>query len=289
MDSLPLVSVICLCYNQKAWVEEAIRSVLSQTYPKIELIVVDDGSKDGSQEVIKEVLAGKSVRFLPLPQNEGNCRAFNEGFRVSKGELIIDLAADDVLLPNRVELGVQAFSEYTNKAGVHFSDAFLCDEKGRILRTHFLRNADGQISEVIPQGDVYETLIQKYFICPPTMMIRRAVLEQLGGYDESLSYEDFDFWIRSSRDFTYLFHKAPLVKKREVPNSHSASQRKLRNSHQASTFRVCEKILPLNRTKAEDRALIRRCAYEIRQCVRTLNWGLVMSYLRLILRANSNH
>jgi len=281
MTKPPLVSVICLCYNQKDFVAQAIRSVLAQTYQNIELIVVDDASTDGSKEVIRETLKDTNIQFIDIDENVGNCKAFNQGYRLSKGEYLIDLAADDLLLPARVELGINDFSNAPELAGVHFSDAFIINEAGEMLNTHYNRTPDGQISESVPQGNIYQELIARYFICPPTMMFKRKVLDRLHGYDETLSYEDFDFWIRSSRDFHYLFSQAPLVKKRIVKSSLSQQQTKLRNKHLQSTFHVCEKIYELNTTKDEDKALIRRCELEIRQCLKTLNFSLINSYLRL--------
>lgn len=277
----PLVSVICLCYNQKPYVGAAIRSVLSQTYENIELIVVDDGSTDGSQQEIREIQKDAHFSFIELPENTGNCAAFNRGFRESKGEYVIDLAADDILLPKRVEEGINDFANAADNAGVHFCDAFVIQENGEIITTHYKRNRDGHLQMEVPSGDVYLRLISRYFISPPTMMMKRKVLEKLNGYDESLSYEDFDFWIRSSRDFTYLFHKAPLVKKRIVPNSHAASQFSFRNKHLNTTYAVCEKIFSLNRSTAEDKALVSRCNYEIRQCLKTFNFSLILRYQRL--------
>lgn len=283
MDSLPLVSVICLCYNQNPFVGAAIRSVLSQTYKNVELIVVDDGSTDGSQETIKEAIQAKG-HFVALRENLGNCKAFNQGFLLSRGDFIIDLAADDLLLPGRIEEGIRDFGRAGPKAGVHFSDAFLIDKSGNILDTHYKRDPSGELQKEVPSGDIYLHLISRYFISPPTMMFRRAVLEKLGGYDESLTYEDFDFWIRSSRDFHYTLNKAPLVKKRLLKGSHSTTQTAFRNRHQLTTYKVCEKIFGLNRSDAEDRALIIRCRYEIRQCIRTLNLELIPNYYRLLQR-----
>lgn len=282
----PLVSVVCLCHNQAKYVKTAIESVWLQTYEKVELIVVDDGSTDGSKQVIRELLAGKSIHFEDIPEPLGNCRAFNQGFALSRGEYIIDLAADDMLLAGRIEAGVQDFLKSPANAGVHFSDAFLCDENNAILRTHYRRDKAGNIIDKVPSGDVYRSVISKYFICPPTMMISRSVMEELGGYDETLAYEDFDFWVRSSRAYTYIFNKAPLVKKRLVPLSHSRSQFQFRNNHQASTFRVCEKIMDLNRQAGEFRALRNRCIYEMRLCLRTLNVELIWKYLKLAIKSH---
>ena len=278
----PLVSVVCLCYNQSKYVADAIQSVWDQSYENIELIIVDDASSDGSQEVIKEKLQGTDTRFIEIKKNVGNCAAFNQGFRASKGDYLIDLAADDLLLPERIEKGILDFEKVDDGYGVHFSDALICNDEEEVLHTHH------KDDETIPQGDIYLELITRYFICPPTMMIKREVLEQLNGYDETLTYEDFDFWIRSSRHFKYLFNPSQLVKKRIIKNSKSQKQFQLRSPHMRSTLEVCRKISDLNQTEQEDHALIKRCWYEIRQCLKTMNIEFVPGYLRLIQLSRLN-
>ncbi|MEQ9404273.1 MAG: glycosyltransferase [Cyclobacteriaceae bacterium] len=276
----PLVSIICLSYNHSEFVAEAISSVLGQNYPNIELIVVDDGSSDDSRQVIEEYIKGTDSKFIVLEKNVGNCKAFNKGFRKSKGDFIIDLAADDVLLPDRVMEGISSFNK--NDIGVHFCNTVFIDINGNETGYHFEHNKDGKLMQEVPQGDVYIDLIERYFISPPTMMIRREVLEELDGYDETLLYEDFDFWIRSSRNWKYGYTDKVLVKKRILDNSHSKSQFQFRSSHQKSTLAVCQKIKALNRTVDENQALRRRCWYEIKQCIRQGNFSLIPYFMRLL-------
>ena len=125
MDSLPLVTIVCLCYNQKEFVKAALQSAITQTYPNIEIIVVDDASTDGSRTEIESFLKDHpEIIFITLEQNVGNCTAFNLAFAQSKGKYFIDLAADDLLLPVRVEMGVADLEMADQSYGVHFSDAF---------------------------------------------------------------------------------------------------------------------------------------------------------------------
>lgn len=280
----PLTSVICVCYNQGRFAAEAIESVMQQTHRNTELIVVDDGSMDNSAETIATLVKQHpQIRFFPLPRNGGYCRAFNKGLAHASGDFIIDLAADDVLLPYRIERGIAAFGGRDTQYGVHFGDAWWVDEEGRELYRH----SDRFPHECIPQGDIYRKLIERYFICSPTMMFRRAVIESLNGYDESLGYEDFDFWIRSSRNFFYCYTPEVLVRKRMVKNAMSRKQFAIRSPQLASTYRVCEKITALNRTAAEQRSLAKRIRYELRLSARLLHFGLVMKYARLYLANNA--
>lgn len=281
MNAQPLVSVVCLCYNQARFVAEAIQSVWDQDHPRIELIVVDDGSYDDSKKVIQEKLLGTDTQFIDLKENTGNCTAFNHGLKEAKGDFIIDLAADDVLYKNRISNGLKFFEP---DVGVNFCDVMLLNKKGENIRTHYKRDKNGELLEVVPEGIIYEQLIAKYFISPPSMLIRKEVLDQLGGYNENLSYEDFDFWIRSSRNWKYSFSDQILVGKRIISNSLSRKQFRFRNKHQKSTLIVCQKIKELNMSKEEDRALKQRCWYEVRQCVKQGNLELIPSFVGLIFK-----
>jgi hypothetical protein len=114
-------------------------------------------------------------------------------------------------------------------------------------------------------------------------MIKRSVLLRLGGYDETLAYEDFDFWVRSSRIYNYGYVDECLVAKRETPRSLSTRFRRRGNSFMfESTARVCQKIAWLNGTKIEDDALVYRITYEIRQSIRYRASEATRIYLQLM-------
>jgi hypothetical protein len=116
------------------------------------------------------------------------------------------------------------------------------------------------------------------------MMIRREVLEELNGYDETLAYEDFDFWVRSSRKYKYCFSDQPLVKKRMVKGSLSSRQYNRNSQILKSTLRVCLKAEKLNRNQAEDRALARRAAYECREALLSGNFRTALKFAWLLDR-----
>lgn len=278
----PIVTIICLCHNHAPWVRESLDAAWQQAYPHIQLIVVDDASTDGSQAVIRDWLGDKpQVPFIALSENLGNCQAFNRAFALARGEYIIDLAADDVLLPERVAVGVEAMALAGPEWGVHFSDAWYINEQGALLKPHYKRDMEGRLLQEIPQGWVYRQVLERYFICTPSMMMRRHVLESLGGYDESLAYEDFDFWVRSARQWKYCYTDQVLVKKRILPRSWSARQYEIASAQLASTLKICYKAKVLNKSSEEDKSLGRRLGYELRQAIRHRQWEVAEAFLSL--------
>jgi glycosyltransferase involved in cell wall biosynthesis len=288
-----LVSIICLAYGQARWVAEALESVLAQTYRPLELVVVDDASPDGSAAAIRRWLlvarqqpafqSLAQVVFLPLPRNVGNCRAFNLALRHARGEYVIDLAADDVLLPNRVGTQVAALAQLSAHYGVAFSDVQLVDGHSRPLGTYYARDARGHLRRPVPTGDVYRFVVGLQYISAPSMMVRRQVLDQLGGYDEALSYEDYDFWVRSARHFHYLFQDAVLTQKRQLASSHRGGfYQKGHSPHLASTLAVCQKAARLNQNDQENQNLAISVRHHLRLSLFTENFGLVAQFAQLL-------
>jgi glycosyltransferase involved in cell wall biosynthesis len=284
MINNPLVSVLCLSYNQKKFVEEAIQSVFNQTYPFIQLIVLDDGSSDGSAQTITRFLGDKaSVVFLINETNQGYTKSLNKALSHATGEFIVDLAADDLLMPTRVEEGVSALIKAGTKFGVNFSDAEIIAEDGHFVGVH----SEKFPHQSIPQGDVYKDIVRRYFICPPTMLFRKSVIDHLGGYDDSLAFEDFDFLVRAARDCHFCYTQKPLVKRRLVDQSMSQKQFRKGDPQRVSTFRVCEKINKMNETIDEEEALKKRIRYEFLLSVKLGDFSLAVKFVRLYFRLSS--
>lgn len=180
-----LVSVIIPCYNAERWIAEAIESCLNQTYPFIEVIVIDDGSTDRSLEIIK----GYANRVIwETGANRGGNQARNRGFALSKGEYIQYLDADDYILPEKVERQVH-FLEETGLDAVY----------GDWRHQQHLPN-DKVILEDVKvsgkQGDVLAALLSDWWVCPACLLFRRQAVQQSGGWDETLKAgQDKDFFI----------------------------------------------------------------------------------------------
>ena len=281
----PLVTIVALCHNHAPFLREALDSILAQTYPALEVWLVDDASTDGSQRIMHEYAArqpGWQLRLLP--ENVGNCRAFNLAFRASRGEFIIDFATDDVLLPGRVAAQVAAFQAAETSVGMVYSNAELIDEAGHSLGLHHRPDGHGGLRPAPASGWLLAEVLRRYFISTPTMMMRRTCLESLRGYDESLAYEDFDFWVRASRDWQFLYLDEVTTRKRKHPRSMSVRAYRRHDPYLASTIRVCEKALALVRTPAERAALAVRLRSELRQAVRHRAASVEVQQLWLLLR-----
>lgn len=264
----PLVSIICTCYNHELFIEDALKSVIDQTYSTIELIVINDSSSDGSLSVIESVLSQyPKVPFVNNVERMGLCKNFNRGLSMSFGKYILDLSGDDELQLDKIERQVDFLESLDSDFGVAYSNAEIIDVNGNVLGFSYPVDLSKKAEKRPPEGDIYLDLIKRYAIATQTMMMRRETLEEMGGYDENLAYEDFDFWIRSSRTWKYAYQDEILMKIRETPGSLSSKQYDQDDQQLRSTFEVCKKIKTLNRTEQEDQALIQRLKYEIKHAV----------------------
>ena len=281
----PWVTVICVCYNHEHYVEEALRSVVEQTYPNVELIVIDNGSTDHSRERISQFLQQHpAVRFVKNRTNLGLNRAFNQGLAVAGGRYVIDLSADDVLLPGRIAQQADFFERLSGPYAVVFSNAAYIDQHGCQTALHYPVDTNGRALDKVPSGDVFQRVLESYFICTPTMMMRRDVLNELGGYDETLSYEDFDFWVRSSRLYHYAYLDEVLTLKRQLPDSLSAQVMLPHNQLLHSTLTVCHKALDRCLTTVERRTLAKRTRRFIRKAFYAEQFDLALQFGQLLNR-----
>lgn len=281
----PLVSIICLCYNHEKYLRQSIDSALNQTYPNVEIIIVDDFSSDNSRNLINQIYSKQNrTKILLLEQNLGNTKAFNKGLELAKGDYIIDLSTDDVLHPDRVKYGIESFNEHDDSYGVNFTNSSIIDEDGMVKYYHYPIDEYGNAKTAPPEGDLYTELIQRYFISAPTMMVKREVFDTLGGYDENLTYEDFDFWVRSSRRYKYCYINKVLIQRRRTDNSMSTKHYVRKSEQMYSTFIICEKILGMSNSKEEFKALKRRVYYEMSQCIKLWDLVLLFKYLKFLTR-----
>lgn len=285
MQNFPLVSVICLAYNHEAYVVEALESVLNQSYPNIELIIADDCSSDASVAVIENWLQHHpTILFFSNKKNLGNTKTFNNAAKHAKGDYIIDLAADDVLLPDCVSRQIAAFqnTKYPN-LGIVYGNLIQIDGTGTYLNDYYT-------AEDTPEsGNIYRMVIGRTTkICSVSSMVKKTVFETIGYYDENLAYEDLDLWISASRVFDFEYIPEILVKKRELPTSLSAHFTKKNNKKakrlNESTYQILKKAFELNRTKEEHKALLGRIRFELYKFITSRNFVLTGKLLLLEMK-----
>ena len=291
MQNFPLVTIICLCYNHEQFVVESLHSVLNQSYKNIELIIADDCSTDSSKKTIKNWLEKyPEIQFITNEINLGNTKTFNKALKFAKGNYIIDLAADDVLLRDCVEQQIAAFlnSEIKNLAIV-YGNAEIISENNKHLRYYYEVNPEKKALKKPATGDIYSSILsQSSMICSVSSMVKREVLDELNGYDENLAYEDLDLWIRTARNYNFEFIDAVLIQKRELENSLGSqfykkfSSRTRKINH--STYLIIKKAIALNKTKDENKAVLKRVHQEMVKAKKTYDIVLFIKYIPLELK-----
>lgn len=219
----PLVSTIIPTYNRAATVSETIDSVLKQTYPNIEIIVIDDGSSDNTQDVLRKY--GTQIRNIHQP-NAGQMAARNRGIREAHGEIITFLDSDDLWLPQCVERHVQILRKAPDGVPCSLANGWLHFADGRRMTS--FQNSHLHCSE--KEGlclNVPDILATRFVMFCQFIAIRRKALQKARGFDEDLKFmEDYALPLRLSLLGPWAFFSEPLVIWRQgAPGSVSVSQR----------------------------------------------------------------
>lgn len=280
MNQLPLVTIICICYNHETFVTESLNSVVNQSYKNIQIIIVDDASNDNSVKEIKNWMQNHSdVIFIENEKNLGNTISFNKALKHAKGSFIIDLATDDVLLYETINKQINAFNKEDNVALV-FGNAELIDEKGHFLSYYFEVDKNTKtIDSNIHKTNYISILKGGKCMCSVSGMIKAEELKKLGGFDENLIYEDLDIWLRIARNYDIKYVDEPLIKKRIVPFSQSSfffQNTEYARKINASTYIILNKAFKMNRTVNEHKALLKRVHHEIKHNFKFKNNEIVL-------------
>jgi glycosyltransferase involved in cell wall biosynthesis len=217
---MPKVSVIIPTYNYGRFLGEAIQSVLDQTFADFDLIVVDDGSTDKTREVVAGFKDDR-IRYI-YQENRGVSAAQNVGILASKGEYVALLGADDVWLPEKLELQVNVLDSRPEVAAV-CSDIYILDDQTGAITGRFWHNSR-LLGPFNPQKaarkPLRRLLSRGCFIHNCTAMVRRDVFTEVGLYDESLkTLEVWVMWVRVLLSFVVEIIDIPLGKYRRHGNN----------------------------------------------------------------------
>jgi glycosyltransferase involved in cell wall biosynthesis len=206
----PLVSIVIPAYNHGTYVEEAVRSVLGQDYPNIELIVIDDGSTDETSAVLDR-LPGTFTRKTQL--NQGQAKALKSGWELADGDFIGYLSADDTLAPSAISKSIEALAVHPN-AVVSYCDFNLIDPKSRVIRS-------------VKLGDFNYIDMLTRVSCPigPGAIFHRDAYNATGPWNSVYrQMPDFDFWLRLGLRGSFIHISESLANFRVHPGSQTYSQ-----------------------------------------------------------------
>jgi glycosyltransferase involved in cell wall biosynthesis len=200
----PTVSIVMAAKNYARFLPEAVDSALAQTFADWELVIVDDGSTDGTCDIVRPCLADARIRYF-RSDSLGQSRAKNLGIGFSRGEFIAFLDADDAWFPTKLAKQV-ALLQSMPEVGVTYTQRELIDETGKSL---------GFRNESLPGGRILPTMFLQNFVCFSSAMVRREVFESVGVFDSALDLSiDYDLWLRAAAHFEFRPVDEVLVKYR---------------------------------------------------------------------------
>ena len=226
--SLPKISVIIPVFNGTNYLHEAIDSVLSQTCKNYEVVVVDDGSTDGTWEIIQSY--GSCLRGF-RKENGGVASALNCGIRKARGEYIAWLSHDDLFLPEKLEHQINFLNKF-NQYRACYTDYYVIDTKGNPVRE--------VETPWYPREKAIQGLFGDMYINGSTMLIERTCFDQVGLFSEELKYaQDAEMWLRLIRQFDIGRLPEKLIKQRTHPGQGSVS---LKPAHREETKNLYERI-----------------------------------------------
>ena len=207
MINHPTVSVIIPTYNRAHLVGKAIKSVLNQTYQDFEIIVIDDGSTDNTEETVKSFNNFK-IRYICHTNNQGVSVARNTGIRASRGKYIALLDSDDEWLPEKLDKQIKVLKSEFPEAGVVYSNVLYIDESGKNMKKL------GNPKKV--EGHIYEDLLVRNYVgTSSTLLVKKECFNRVGLFDGLLKAQnDWDMWIRIAKYYRFALIKIPLVKYR---------------------------------------------------------------------------
>ena len=236
--NLPLVSAIIPTFNRAWCVADAVASVTAQTYPAMEVIVVDDGSTDNTCQVLAPFM---DCITLIHQKNKGVSHARNHGIRKSRGRLVAFLDSDDTWAPEKIKHQVTFFQTHPN--------AMICQTEEIWIRRG--KRVNPKIKHKKPQGMIFNASLELCLVSPSAVMMRREFFDVKGMFDESLpACEDYDLWLRTAVDMPVHLVDYPGTIK------HGGHADQLSSAHSLDRFRIqsLEKLLAsgvLNRSQRE--------------------------------------
>jgi len=267
---VPIISLCMPTYNRAGMVREAIDSILAQTFADFELIVSDNASTDGTEDVIRSYKDPRIV-YSCNPTNIGCHHNINKCLSLAKGEFIGIFMDDDIMMPDNLSQKMALFRKHPSVGLVH-SKYHVIDGAGALVRsnTNWGHGPDRD-TDVVEDGQevLKQMLLSRNIINMPTVVFRRCCYEQLGGFDDAFAHaDDWEYWMRIAVHYDIGFIASPLVKWRVHSGSLTSTEVQSRNtflSHEGLREELLAKRMILMRYGhkiREGRDLMRRVQAE---------------------------
>lgn len=231
----PLVTVFVPVYNHEKYIETCLNSIAAEDYPSLELLILDDGSKDNSYPIAKQWADRNRERFINIQcktqSNSGICKTLNRLLSDASGRFCTMVASDDALISGGIQARVKTLQEHPEWLGV-FGDAETMDENGCIYQSSALREEQGADLQALLNPDrIAHELMLRWSIPGPVLLCRREAWDTskgVGTYDEELFLEDRDFYLRLLSRRALGFVNVPVARYR-IHSSNACRDRSVRN------------------------------------------------------------
>lgn len=214
--SFPLVSIVAICHNHAPYVKEALEGIRNQTYPNIELIIINN-LKDECESIIRQWISQFNVtcKFIQNENSKSVSQNLNLGLELSNGEYFQGFSCDDVMNKNKIIEEVERFLHLNEDFACVYSDYVKIDEHGRVKSLVKLEEVQSAIS-----GDLINIFARSAFINAAAILLRTRIVKKLGGYNEDLIVEDYYLFTKlASNGYLFSYIRTPLVKYRILNNS----------------------------------------------------------------------
>ncbi len=226
------VSVIIPTYNREKSIKRSIESVLDQTYDKLELIVVDDGSTDGTEEIVKGI-EDERLRYIRLDKNSGVAGARNAGVTYAKHELIAFHDSDDCWRKDKLEKQIKKLKEMPEAVMVYCAYEYHSEEGD-------VRVPDPRYDKRILEGEIYRYLLQNNSVGAPAILMKKTVFEKIGGFDpEYPALEDWELVLKAAATGPIAYVDEVLVDAYKTGGGVSSS---LKNYYQARCRMIADHL-----------------------------------------------
>ncbi len=257
MKKYPLVSVIMPTYNRAWTLKDAVDSVLLQDYPNIELVVIDDGSEDNTQELLETY---KNEITVLRQENKGVSAARNKGIRQSRGEFIALLDSDDAWDKRKISCQMEFFKDHP--------EALICQTQEIWIRNG--KKVNPKVKHKKPSGMIFEPSLDLCLVSPSAVMMKRQLFDMKGYFNENfLVCEDYDLWLRVSSTLPVFLIDKPYTIKRgghkdQLSNFHSQDKFRIR-----SLSALMESgILTQEQTEKAKKVLKKKCTIYGNGCIK---------------------